>query len=110
MFTYFHNVYIGAAKALARPRVCIGSPESSLLNFAIRACTCTGCICALYIVCQKACKMTHNVVVFLIVGPFNCQLTSTSKTCTIIEPVHEMSNNVVLRPAKPQISLRIRAV
>ena len=28
----------------------------------------------------------------------------------IIEPVHEISNNVVVRPAKPQISLRIRAV
>ena len=27
-----------------------------------------------------------------------------------IEPVHEISNNVVCAPAKPQISLRIRAV
>ena len=28
----------------------------------------------------------------------------------LYEPVHELFNNVYVRPAKPQISLRIRAV
>ena len=39
--------------------------------------------------------------------------SGTTDACLIsliIEPLHEISNYVVWRPAKPQISLRIRAV
>ena len=44
-----------------------------------------------------------GIQLYVLLSPHLCCIS-------FIEPVHEISNNVYVRPAKPQISLRISAV